>query len=152
MAQRLKRLQCGRPGFDPWVGKIPWRRAWQPTPVFLPGESPWTEEPGRLQSMGSQSVGHDWPSKAPVSSSANPYLPGLTSQSSLRETSGLRLGGPSWLCSLGSQAESWCDFYYSFGSHCLLLPDSNIIKTTVSLVCLVFKSCFGWKSNLVLLF
>ena len=30
-----------RHGFDPWVGKIPWRRAWQPTPVFLPGESPW---------------------------------------------------------------------------------------------------------------
>ena len=25
-------------GFDPWVGKIPWRRAWQPTPVVLPGE------------------------------------------------------------------------------------------------------------------
>ena len=25
--------------FDPWVGKISWRRAWQPTPVFLPGES-----------------------------------------------------------------------------------------------------------------
>ena len=25
--------------FDPWVGKIPWRRAWQPTSVFLPGES-----------------------------------------------------------------------------------------------------------------
>ena len=32
-------LQCGRPGFDPWVGKIPWRRKWQSTPVFLPGES-----------------------------------------------------------------------------------------------------------------
>ena len=28
----------GRPRFDPWVGKIPWRRKWQPTPVFLPGE------------------------------------------------------------------------------------------------------------------
>ena len=28
-----------RCGFDPWVRKIPWRRAWQPTPVFLPGES-----------------------------------------------------------------------------------------------------------------
>ena len=28
-----------RPGFSPWVGKIPWRKAWQPTPVFLPGES-----------------------------------------------------------------------------------------------------------------
>ena len=26
--------QCGRPGFNPWVGKIPWRRKWQPTPVF----------------------------------------------------------------------------------------------------------------------
>ena len=26
-------------GFNPWVGKIPWRRTWQPTPVFLPGES-----------------------------------------------------------------------------------------------------------------
>ena len=25
--------------FDPWVGKISWRRAWQPTPVFLPGKS-----------------------------------------------------------------------------------------------------------------
>ena len=42
-------LPCGRPGFDPWVGKIPWRRAWQPILVFLPGESPLTEVPGRLQ-------------------------------------------------------------------------------------------------------
>ena len=32
------RLQGRRPGFDPWAGKIPWRRAWQPTLVFLPGE------------------------------------------------------------------------------------------------------------------
>ena len=31
--------QSRRCGFDLWVGKIPWRRAWQPTPVFLPGES-----------------------------------------------------------------------------------------------------------------
>ena len=31
-------LQCGRPGFNPWVGKI-CRRAWQPTSVFLPGKS-----------------------------------------------------------------------------------------------------------------
>ena len=28
-----------RPGFDPWVRKLPWRRKWQPTPVLLPGES-----------------------------------------------------------------------------------------------------------------
>ena len=32
-------LQCGRPGFNPWVRKISWRRKWQPTPVFLPGKS-----------------------------------------------------------------------------------------------------------------
>ena len=32
-------LQCGRPGFNPWVGKIPWRRKWQPTPVLLPWKS-----------------------------------------------------------------------------------------------------------------
>ena len=31
--------RCKSRGFDPWVGKIPWRRAWQPTPVFYPGES-----------------------------------------------------------------------------------------------------------------
>ena len=48
-----------RRGFDPWVGKIPWRRKWQPTPVFLPGIT-WTEEPGQLQSLGSQRVRHDW--------------------------------------------------------------------------------------------
>ena len=41
MAQMVKSicLQCGRPRFDPWVGKIPWRRKWQSTPGFLPGES-----------------------------------------------------------------------------------------------------------------
>ena len=32
-------LQCRRYVFDSWVGKIPWRREWQPTPVFLPAES-----------------------------------------------------------------------------------------------------------------
>ena len=52
-------LQFGRPGFDPWVGKIPWRRERLPTPAFLPGESPWKEEPGGLQSMWSQKVRHD---------------------------------------------------------------------------------------------
>ena len=30
--------QGGRPGFDPWVGKIPWRREWLPIPVFWPGK------------------------------------------------------------------------------------------------------------------
>ena len=42
------------PGFDIWDGKIPWRKAWQPTPVFLPKKSHGKEEPGGLQSKGSQ--------------------------------------------------------------------------------------------------
>ena len=46
--------QCRRYGLDPWVGKIPWRRKWQLTPVFLPGESH-----GR-RSMGSQRVGRNF--------------------------------------------------------------------------------------------
>ena len=32
-------IKCGRPGFDPWVRKILWRRKWQPTPILLPGKS-----------------------------------------------------------------------------------------------------------------
>ena len=37
-----------------------WRRQWHPTPVLLPGKSHGTEEPGRLQSMGSLKVRHNW--------------------------------------------------------------------------------------------
>ena len=40
--------------FDPWVGKILWIKKWQLTPVFLPGEISWTEEPGGVQFMGLQ--------------------------------------------------------------------------------------------------
>ena len=77
------------PGSIPGSEKTHWRRTWQPTPVFLPGEShgqrslaacspwgalekeiathssvlawrdPWTEEPCGLQSMGSQRIGHN---------------------------------------------------------------------------------------------
>ena len=53
--------QCKRPkrcGFDPWVGKIPWRKAWQPTPVFLPGE--FHVRGAWLATLhGSQRVGHN---------------------------------------------------------------------------------------------
>ena len=46
-------------GSIPELGRFPWRRAWQPTLVFLPGESLRTEGPGMLQSIGSHRVGHD---------------------------------------------------------------------------------------------
>ena len=40
VAQMVKNLiQCGRPRFDPWVRKIPWKKKWQPILVFLPGKS-----------------------------------------------------------------------------------------------------------------
>ena len=40
MAETVKNLslQCQRPGFDPWIGKIPWRREWLTTPVLFHGE------------------------------------------------------------------------------------------------------------------
>ena len=41
------------------VSEDPLEEDWQLTPVVLPGESPWTEEPGRLQSTGAQRVGHN---------------------------------------------------------------------------------------------
>ena len=47
-------LQCRRPGFNPWIGKILWRREWQLTPVFLPGE----HHGEKLQFMGLQRVRH----------------------------------------------------------------------------------------------
>ena len=43
-----------------------WRRKWQPTPVFLPGESQGRGEPGGLPSMGSHRVEHDWSDLAAV--------------------------------------------------------------------------------------
>ena len=47
--------------FETWVRKIPWRRAWQPTPVFLPGEFHGQMSlVGYIQSIGLQRVGHNW--------------------------------------------------------------------------------------------
>ena len=50
--------EAGRCEFNPSVGKIPWRRAWQPTSI-LAWRIPWREEPGGLQSMGSERVRHN---------------------------------------------------------------------------------------------
>ena len=57
-------LQCRRPGFNSWVGKILWRRKWPPTPVFLPEESHGQRS---LQATihGVARVGHDLATKPP---------------------------------------------------------------------------------------
>ena len=56
--------RCRRHGFDPWVGKVPWRRKWQPSSVFLPGKyygqkslvgySPWGHKELNMMSMHTQ--------------------------------------------------------------------------------------------------
>ena len=52
-------LQSRRRGFNPWVREIPWRKKATHSSIFA-WRIPWTEEAGRLQSMGSQRVRHDW--------------------------------------------------------------------------------------------
>ena len=44
--------QYRRCGFDSWIGKVPWKRKWQPS--VLAWKIPWTEKPGRLEFTGSQ--------------------------------------------------------------------------------------------------
>ena len=59
MAQMVKNPPAMR---ETWVQSLVWEdsleEGMQPTPIFLPGESLWTEKPGRLQSLRSQRVGH----------------------------------------------------------------------------------------------
>ena len=50
--------QWRRCGFTPWVGKIPWRRKWQLTPVFLPGKFYGQRSPTGYSSWGRKRVGH----------------------------------------------------------------------------------------------
>ena len=76
VAQMVKNpvLQCGRPGFDPWVGKIRWRRAWQPTPVFLPGESHGQRRLAGYSPL-SPRVGDNWATKHAASRDGHPHIP-----------------------------------------------------------------------------
>ena len=76
-----------RHGFDPWVGKISWRRAWQPTPAFLPGKfhgqgslagySPWgCKEPDTTEQLSpyTRISCNNWcVSRSVVSDSAIPW-------------------------------------------------------------------------------
>ena len=60
MAQLVKnRPAVWRPGFNPWVGKIPWRREWQFTPVSFPGESH-EQRSMAGYSLWSHRIRHSW--------------------------------------------------------------------------------------------
>ena len=52
--------QCRKYRFHPWVGKIPWRRKWQPTPLFLPGESHRQRSLEDYSPWGRKRVRPDW--------------------------------------------------------------------------------------------
>ena len=58
--------QCRRRGFEPWVRKTSWRRKWQPTAVFLPGESHGQRSLGGYSPWGHKRVGHDWATKQQI--------------------------------------------------------------------------------------
>ena len=74
---RLQSMGARRVRHD-WVTSLSlftfmhWRRKWQPTPVFLPGESQ-GREPGGLPSMGSHRVGHDWRDLAAAAGNWTPH-------------------------------------------------------------------------------
>ena len=58
----------GDHGFNPWVGKIPWRRKWQPTPVFLPRESQGQRSLADYSPWGHKRVRHSLATKQQQSS------------------------------------------------------------------------------------
>ena len=60
---------CRRHKFDPWVGKISWRRAWKPTPLFLPGESC-----GQRSLAGNSPWGHKESDTTEVTTPMHTYL------------------------------------------------------------------------------
>ena len=85
--------QCRRHGFDPWVGKIPWRRKWQPTPAFLPGKSHGQRSLVSYSPWGRKRVGHNLPIKQKFTTSYHLLVGPLIV--SVLDTQGLCLV---WLC------------------------------------------------------
>ena len=55
--------QCRRPGLDPWVRKSPWRRTWQPIPLFLPGKYHGQRSLAGYSPCGHKRVRHNWATK-----------------------------------------------------------------------------------------
>ena len=108
--------RCWRLGFNPWFGKIPWRRKWQPTPVFLPGKThgPWW---GRKES---DMTGHTWPLPFLSSVTLGKLLNHLGFNFSISEMGkGLEnyaLWQPGWEGSLGSM-NTWVPLLFTWSHH-----------------------------------
>ena len=109
-------LQCRRPGFDPWVGKIPWRRGWLPTPVFWPGESHGLYSPWDCKEL-------DRTEQLSLSRNLHTVLhSGYATLHSHQSVGGSFLSTPSpsfMVCRLDDDHFDWCEAmaHYSFDLH-----------------------------------
>ena len=63
--------QCRRSKFDPWVGKLPWSRKWQPTPTFLPGKSHGQRSLAGYSLWGCKKVRHNLATHQPTTMNVN---------------------------------------------------------------------------------
>ena len=111
LGQYRIRLQCGRPGFDPWVGKIPWRRKWLHPPVFLLGE---------FHGQKILAGYHPWGCKELDRTERPAYIP---SEAVVKVSQGAQI--KPWLCCV---AAVW--LYFLSGSAIKALPAEQVSKET----------------------
>ena len=114
--QRRRRQRCG---FDLWVRKMPWRRSWQPTPVFLL-RIPWTEGPGVLWPIGSQRL-QSWLKRLSTAQQhSSLYMLNISPLSDMLFANIFSHSGgclSSWQCSLKCKSFKFDEFqltYFSF--------------------------------------
>ena len=127
------------PRFDPWVGKIPWRRKWLPNPLFLPGEfdgqrslevySPWSHKESNMTEQLTLSLLLFWPKLYVSNSSVNQ---------------------DQFLCHKSSSQEKeydWLSFGQLFSAH---IPSLNYLHVQLRIAYLYFE-VFDSKSCLIYL-
>ena len=137
----LQCRSCRRRGFDPWVGKIPWRRAWQSHSTILAWRIPWTEEPGGLQSVGLQRVKHFWSNLACVHA-GNLFPPLFLKDQKYRD-----YGCRAHHHLLSTQHSAWCLLDESMNLRCYILSTKSSACYTLWLcICPVYAhvSNLGW--------
>ena len=153
MTQMVRSLpaQCGRPTFSPWLGKIPWRRKWQPNPVFLSGDfhgqrSLVTTVHGVTESDTTEQLTHTHThthkGKTKIKTSLNsntaslnfPAVELLQAVSPIQNENARKTGPPKRNTSLRSQS------IYYFGTGCITVClESNVCGIGNSLECWVAK-------------
>ena len=72
LSDKESACQCRKHRFSPWVRKIPWRRKWQPTPVFSPGQAHGQRSLAVYGAWGRKRVGHDLATKEQLNNCLGP--------------------------------------------------------------------------------